>query len=138
MCGTPYVITASMDGFHKYGSMGEQTVVTLNNGQVSEQRLGMVPIRITIVVSLRELQPLSGPGTMMIQDTFGQVNPLDTVPEMDPLCSVEPQKVGFYSPEGNKMNFLATPLHSSGVLSGGISTTNARLFPTPLTPPDSP
>jgi hypothetical protein len=101
MCGTPYVITATLDGFHKFGSMGEQMVVTLNNGQVMEQRLGMVPIRITIVVSLRELQPLSshqsGIQGGMIQDTFGQVNPLDSAPEMDPLCSVEPQKVSHWS-----------------------------------------
>ncbi len=37
-----------------------------------------------------------------------QVNPLMTVPRIDPRFGVPPQRVSFYSSEGIKMDFVAT------------------------------
>ena len=44
----------------RYGSLGEQLVVTMEDGEVIDRTLSLVPVRITVVVTLRELQPLAG------------------------------------------------------------------------------
>ncbi len=54
------MLTASCDGYHKFGSMGEHMVVTLMNGENVERSVGLVPLRITVMVTLRELRPLAG------------------------------------------------------------------------------
>lgn len=40
--------------------MGEHLVVTMIEGETLERSVGMVPLRITVMVTLRELRPLAG------------------------------------------------------------------------------
>lgn len=43
----------------------------------------------------------------MVQDPYGQVNPLYTPPVVDKM-SVQPQKVSFTTPDGTRQTFMAT------------------------------
>ncbi|GFH23785.1 uncharacterized protein HaLaN_21459, partial [Haematococcus lacustris] len=72
-----------------FGELGEYLLVTPKENERLEKSVGMMPIRLSICVTLRELRPLAGKD--MHLDPFGQVNPLYAPPPTDKL-SVQPQK----------------------------------------------
>ena len=45
---------------HRFGTLGDYMMVTPGVNEFVERTIAMVPIRIAVVVTLRELQPLAG------------------------------------------------------------------------------
>eukprot|EP00198_Chlamydomonas_reinhardtii_P008888 XP_001698225.1 flagellar associated protein [Chlamydomonas reinhardtii] len=121
LAGYPYLISATASGFHDFGHMGEHLLLRPGDGEVVEAEVGLVPIRIAVVVTLRELRPLHHPDSMQ-RDVTGQVNPLFSLPKIDTRFGVPPQRVSFYSSEGIKMDFVATTVESQDVLVGWPGT----------------
>ena len=72
LAGYPYLISATASGFHDFGHMGEHLLLRPGDGEVVEAEVGLVPIRIAVVVTLRELRPLHHPDSMQ-RDVTGQV-----------------------------------------------------------------
>ncbi|GAX81428.1 hypothetical protein CEUSTIGMA_g8858.t1 [Chlamydomonas eustigma] len=126
MCGVPYVVTATCDGFLKFGTMGEHLVVQFKDGEVVDRVISLIPLRITVVVTLRELQPLAGKHPQK-NCPYGQVNPLYSAPPVDPLALITPQRVAFYSPHGTKMSYVASPLMAQGVLGVSVKPSGQRV-----------
>ncbi|KAG2441658.1 hypothetical protein HXX76_003276 [Chlamydomonas incerta] len=121
LAGYPYLISATASGYHDFGHMGEHLLLRPGDGEVAEAEVGLVPIRIAVVVTLRELRPVHHPDSMQ-RDVTGQVNPLYTLPKIDTRFGVPPQRVSFYSSEGIKMDFVATTVESQDVLVGWPGT----------------
>ena len=109
LAGYSYIVTATSSGYHDFGHLGEHMMVTPKDGESVEREVGLVPIRIAVVITLRELRPIHQTGVMQ-RDVAGQVNPLYAVPKIDPRFGVPPQRVSFYSTDGVKMDFLATTI----------------------------
>jgi hypothetical protein len=51
----------------RFGELGEYLLVTPRENERLEKAIGMVPIRISVVVTLRELQPLAARGMMQVR-----------------------------------------------------------------------
>eukprot|EP00798_Chlamydomonas_sp_ICE-L_P001911 gene1911-33324_t len=107
-----YVVTATCEGYHKFGSLGEYLLITPTDNEILERVLPMQPIRVAVVVTLRELQPLLGKGLKL--DPHGQVNALERPPEppKDSSGGPAPQKVSFVTPAGTRQSFMATAVET--------------------------
>ncbi len=51
----------------RFGELGDYLLVTPQEGQRVEKAIGMVPVRISITLTLRELRPLVGLGIQMVR-----------------------------------------------------------------------
>ncbi|GLC52223.1 hypothetical protein PLESTB_000596700 [Pleodorina starrii] len=121
LAGYPYRVAATASGYHDFGYMGESLTLTPKESQVVQGEVGMVPVRVSVVVTLRELRPIHI-HDLLQRDTTGQVNGLTSIPRVDTRSGVPPQKVSFYSSEGIKMDFVATTVEREDVLVGWPSS----------------
>lgn len=56
----------------RFGDLGEYLLVTPREGERVDKAIGMVPVRISISVTLRELRPLAGPGIQWVGGRGGR------------------------------------------------------------------
>lgn len=113
LAGYTYIITATCTGYHAYGSMGECVIVTPQENETLERALGLVPVRVGVVTTLRELRPVNG--KKLINDASGQVNPTEPL-KKGPKFGLQPQRVSFFSVQNTKLDFLATSVTLRDVL----------------------
>lgn len=73
LAGYSFVVTATSSGYHDFGHLGEHMLITPKDGEQVEREVGLVPIRIAVVVTLRELRPIHQTGVMQ-RDVTGQVS----------------------------------------------------------------
>ncbi len=50
----------------RYGELGEYLLVTPKENERVDKAIGMVPVRITIALTLRELRPMAGSGLLNV------------------------------------------------------------------------
>ncbi|EFJ46635.1 hypothetical protein VOLCADRAFT_92800 [Volvox carteri f. nagariensis] len=118
LAGYSYRVAATASGYHDFGLMGESLLLTPKESEMLKAEVPMIPVRISVVITLRELRPIHQHDSMQ-HDTAGQVNPLTSMPQRQEVRSgVPPQKVSFYSSDGIKMDFVATTVESHDVLMG--------------------
>ncbi|GLI69504.1 hypothetical protein VaNZ11_014138 [Volvox africanus] len=122
LAGYSYRVAATASGYHDFGYMGESLSLTPKESEVLQGEVAMIPVRISVVLTLRELRPIHQHDFLQ-RDTTGQVNALTSLPSRPEIRSgVPPQKVSFYSSEGIKMDFVATTIECQDVLVGWPST----------------
>jgi hypothetical protein len=57
-----------MQPFCSFGAFGEVMVLMPREGEKLERTIALTPLRMTVVVTLRELRPLAGPGMQLVRE----------------------------------------------------------------------